>query len=90
VSGRPSPIPPHIAARHLRRNLLNPKPSIFFVAFLPQFVGVDAESPLLDISAPGLAFMGLTFAVFAIYGAVAGWLRRSFAAGFGLLAAAEA
>ncbi len=81
-------------------NLLNPKLSIFFVAFLPQFVGADAAAPLRDMIALSLAFMALTFVVFAIYGAAAGvlrervierprvlaLLRRSFAAGFGLLA----
>ena len=82
-------------------NLLNPKLSIFFVAFLPQFVAADAARPMLEMSALSLAFMALTFVVFAIYGVAAGWLRasvierpgvlawlrRSFAAGFGLLAA---
>ena len=82
-------------------NLLNPKLSIFFVAFLPQFIRADAPQPVLAMSALSLAFMALTFAVFAVYGAAAGWLRgavierpsvlawlrRSFAAGFGLLAA---
>ena len=89
-----------VLADGIALNLLNPKLSIFFVAFLPQFVGVDAEAPLVDMAALSLAFMALTFAVFAVYGAVAGWLRekvierpgvmgwlrRSFAAGFGLLA----
>lgn len=81
-------------------NLLNPKLSLFFVAFLPQFVGADAAAPILDMIALSLAFMALTFLIFAIYGTAAGILRekvierprvlaalrRSFAAGFGLLA----
>lgn len=81
-------------------NLLNPKLTIFFVAFLPLFVHVDAAAPLADMLAISAAFMALTFVVFAGYGAAAGllrakvierpaalaWLRRSFAAGFGLLA----
>lgn len=77
-------------------NLLNPKLSMFFLAFLPQFIPADSEAPTQTMLALSLAFMGLTFAVFAIYGALAArmrdrvlgspramaWLRRSFAAAF--------
>ncbi|WP_374622828.1 LysE family translocator [Devosia sp.] len=77
-------------------NILNPKLSIFFFAFLPQFVPAgDAEAlpRMLELSA---VFMALTFVVFAIYGvfsaavrqhvigrpAVLLWMRRTFAAAF--------
>ena len=77
-------------------NVLNPKLSIFFVAFLPQFIPAGEASPLglmLQLSA---VFMAMTFVVFALYGlfaaamrdqvvsrpAVMTWLRRAFAAAF--------
>jgi threonine/homoserine/homoserine lactone efflux protein len=77
-------------------NLLNPKLSIFFLAFLPQFVRSDdpwALSQMLGLSA---VFMLLTFAVFAVYGVFAAsvrqhvisrprvmrWLQRVFAGSF--------
>ena len=81
-------------------NVLNPKLSIFFVAFLPQFVSADEAHPLLRMSELSGAFMLATFVVFALYGLFAAaardhvlarprvltWLRRSFAAAFGALA----
>ncbi len=77
-------------------NILNPKLSIFFLAFLPQFVAPDAPSPLLQLLALSGIFMLMTFVVFVIYGLLANgfrnavinsprvqaWLRRSFAAAF--------
>ena len=82
-------------------NLFNPKLSIFFVAFLPQFTDKAASNPLIEMLMLSGAFMGVTFLVFALYGlfaaamrdhvitrpAVMAWMRRSFAAAFAALAA---
>ena len=77
-------------------NILNPKLSIFFLAFLPQFVSPAAPSPLLQMAMLSAVFMAMTFAVFVVYGALAdafrkaviesprvqAWLRRTFAGAF--------
>lgn len=82
-------------------NILNPKLSIFFLAFLPQFIAVADPAPLWTMLWLSLLFMLMTFAVFAVYGllaasvrdqvisrpAVMTWLRRSFAAAFAALGA---
>jgi threonine/homoserine/homoserine lactone efflux protein len=82
-------------------NVLNPKLSIFFVAFLPQFIAADEASPLARMLELSCVFMAMTFVVFALYGlfaaamrdhvvtrpAVMAWLRRSFAAAFVALGA---
>jgi threonine/homoserine/homoserine lactone efflux protein len=57
-------------------NLLNPKLTVFFFAFLPQFVpsrGPNALPQLLLLSG---VFMAMTFVVFVIYGALAAAVRR--------------
>lgn len=56
-------------------NLLNPKLSIFFVAFLPQFMTADDPTPILTMLGLGGVFMALTFAVFAVYGVFAAAMR---------------
>ncbi|WP_439575711.1 LysE family translocator [Phreatobacter sp.] len=77
-------------------NVLNPKLSIFFVAFLPQFIPAGEAHPLARMLELSAVFMAMTFAVFAIYGlfaaamrekvisrpAVMAWMRRTFAAAF--------
>ena len=82
-------------------NILNPKLSIFFLAFLPQFIEAGEVHPLARMLELSSAFMAMTFAVFVVYGlcaasvrervisrpAVMTWLRRSFAAGFAALGA---
>lgn len=85
----------------LALNLLNPKLSIFFVAFLPQFIAAEEASPMARMLELSAVFMAMTFVVFALYGAFAAvmrdkvvgrpsvmaWLRRSFAAAFVALGA---
>ncbi|MBZ8135015.1 LysE family translocator [Afifella sp. IM 167] len=81
-------------------NFLNPKLSIFFVAFLPQFVPAEGGTSLQLLALSGV-FMAMTFVVFVFYGVFAAlvrqkviesaramaWMRRATAlafAGFGL------
>jgi threonine/homoserine/homoserine lactone efflux protein len=56
-------------------NLLNPKLTIFFFAFLPQFVPAGEPGALARMLALSLVFMAMTFVVFAAYGACAAALR---------------
>jgi threonine/homoserine/homoserine lactone efflux protein len=82
-------------------NILNPKLSIFFFAFLPQFVSADEAQPLARMLELSGVFMLMTLVVFVIYGLFAAsvrnqiisrprvltWMRRSFAAAFAALGA---
>lgn len=82
-------------------NIFNPKLSIFFFAFLPQFVSVTESNPIAHMLELSAVFMMLTFAVFVIYGLMASaardyvisrprvllWMRRIFAGAFAALGA---
>ncbi|MBG9388624.1 LysE family translocator [Caenimonas aquaedulcis] len=82
-------------------NILNPKLTIFFLAFLPQFVDPARGDALVQLLVLSAVFMAMTFAVFVVYGVVAhafravvmesarvqGWLRNGFAAAFAGLGA---
>jgi len=56
-------------------NLLNPKLTIFFFAFLPQFVPAGSSGALAHLLALSAIFMAMTFVVFAVYGVFAVGMR---------------
>ena len=57
-------------------NLLNPKLTLFFFAFLPQFVPADAPGALGRLLLLSGVFMVMTFVVFALYGLFAAAVRE--------------
>jgi threonine/homoserine/homoserine lactone efflux protein len=69
-----------VVVRGFLLNILNPKLSIFFLAFLPQFVQPALGAPLLQMLVLSAVFMAMTFVVFVAYGAVAHRLRAAVAA----------
>jgi threonine/homoserine/homoserine lactone efflux protein len=60
-----------IAVKAIAINLLNPKLTIFFFAFLPLFVSKNSPSPTIEMIMLSAVFMGMTFIVFALYGVLA-------------------
>ncbi|WP_137389423.1 LysE family translocator [Rhodoligotrophos defluvii] len=82
-------------------NILNPKLSIFFFAFLPQFVHPDQPGALAEMLELSAVFMLVTFVGFVAYGLCAAavrshilsrprvltWMRRTFAGAFAALGA---
>lgn len=80
-------------------NILNPKLSVFFLAFLPQFVPQNSASPVSHMLLLSAIFMFMTLAVFLAYGLFANfvrsyissspmvvrWVQRSFAGIFVLM-----
>ena len=81
-------------------NILNPKLTLFFFAFLPQFVRADDPDAFVQMLGLSAVFMLATLVVFVVYGVFAAlvrdrllsrpsamtWLRRLFALSFGALA----
>jgi threonine/homoserine/homoserine lactone efflux protein len=77
-------------------NILNPKLTTFFFAFLPQFVSSDEPQEVLRMLELSAVFMLLTFVIFSLYGVFAAamrervvtrprvmaWMRRVFAGSF--------
>lgn len=57
-------------------NILNPKLSIFFLAFLPQFIPAQNPAPTLTMISLGGVFMAMTFVIFVLYGIFAASLRN--------------
>ncbi|SCZ58482.1 LysE family translocator [Thiohalomonas denitrificans] len=86
----------YLIGRAILLNLLNPKLTIFFLAFLPQFIKPGSVAPLAQFLVLSAVFMAMTFSIFVVYGLVAyafrklviesprvqGWLRTGFAAAF--------
>jgi threonine/homoserine/homoserine lactone efflux protein len=89
-----------IILKGLLINILNPKLTLFFFAFLPQFVSTDAISPTRQMLGLSAVFMGMTLVIFALYGILASGIstyltnspkaikrvQRSFAIVFAVLA----
>ncbi|MQA05137.1 MAG: LysE family translocator [Streptosporangiales bacterium] len=96
-----TPSPGKVIGGGILVNLLNPKLSIFFLAFLPQFVSTGQSGGVVRMLQLSAVFMLATFVVFAAYGIfaaairakvisrprVVAWVRRTFAAAFVALSA---
>ena len=100
VARESNPRPPlQVMVHAILINVLNPKLSIFFLAFLPQFISAGDTQPLARMLELSAVFMLMTFVVFVGYGLFAAslrdrvisrprvmmWMRRTFAGAFVML-----
>lgn len=91
----------HLVLKAFLLNILNPKLTLFFLAFLPQFIQPGTSDAFAQLVLLSTVFMAMTFIVFVAYGFLAHafrkaviespqvqtWLRRGFAAAFAGLGA---
>lgn len=97
VDGNSAPLSVRgLVAKALLVNFLNPKLTIFFLAFLPQFIRPDGRNEVVQLLGLSATFMLMTFVIFVGYGLLAhafrkaviesvrvqAWLRRGFAVSF--------
>lgn len=74
AAARMAPLP--LVGKAILLNLLNPKLTLFFMAFLPQFVAPGDPAPLWRFGLLSLIFMGMTLGIFALYGLLAHAFRE--------------
>lgn len=81
IAGQPRQKPGRLYLRGIVMNLTNPKVSIFFLAFLPQFADPSRGSVPIQLSLLGGLFIFATIMVFGLIALLAGslgaWLARS-------------
>lgn len=65
-----------VGIRGILLNILNPKLSIFFLAFLPLFISTETTTPMTDMLLLSGIFMAMTLLVFIIYGLCANGVRK--------------
>jgi threonine/homoserine/homoserine lactone efflux protein len=65
-----------IALKGFLINILNPKLTIFFLAFLPQFLPINNDSYTVNMLTLGAIFMLMTLIVFIFYGLIANSIRN--------------
>jgi threonine/homoserine/homoserine lactone efflux protein len=75
-AGRPARGAASMVVAAVLANLLNPKLTLFFFAFLPQFVPQGSAHPLPHMLLLSATFMAMTLLVFAGYGAAAARVRE--------------
>ncbi|NIM42311.1 MAG: LysE family transporter [Hydrogenophaga sp.] len=97
----PAHSPQRLMGKAILLNALNPKLTLFFFAFLPQFMDPADPAPMRQFAVLSAVFMAMTLGVFVAYGALAdafrqrvlasprtqNGLRRGFSAAFALMAA---
>lgn len=101
VTAHAQPLNPlKLVGKAVLLNTLNPKLTLFFLAFLPQFMNAASHQPMLEFGVLSGVFMAMTFGVFVAYGllahtfrravvkspAIQAGLRRGFAAAFAVMA----
>lgn len=80
IQEKPAPLQWSLIRKGFLMNVLNPKVSIFFIAFLPQFVSTEGWAPMYQMIVLGLIFMLQAWIIFSLVastgGLFASWLNQ--------------
>ena len=68
--------PLYLVGKAILLNVLNPKLTLFFMAFLPQFIDPSEQEPMVSFGLLSGVFMAMTLGVFALYGLLVHGFRQ--------------